>query len=122
VTAAVLAAGAVLTGAATAQTAADRDDANATGPAADRVRTAAVEHVGGGRATSAERESEGRTAWEVEVQRTSGDVVEVELDADATVVRIDRDDRDDDRDDRDDDRDDGVFDRDDDSDDGPFDD
>lgn len=57
------------------------DDENATGPAADRAKQAAVAVVGGGRAVGVERDDEGGAAWEVEVQR-DGRTVEVKLTSD----------------------------------------
>jgi hypothetical protein len=48
----------------------------ATGPDADRAKQAAVDAVGGGRAVGAEREG---GAWEVEVVRSDGSQVEVQL-------------------------------------------
>ena len=55
------------------------DDEQATGPDAERAKTAAVRLAGGGTAVGVEREDEGRSAWEVEVKKADGNVVEVDL-------------------------------------------
>ncbi|MGH2978673.1 MAG: hypothetical protein ACRDLQ_03430 [Solirubrobacterales bacterium] len=70
------------------------DDEQATGPDADRAKAAAVESVGDGRAVSVEREDEGRSAWEVEVRRADGSVVEVDLGGDLERTAVERDDDD----------------------------
>lgn len=62
------------------------DDELVTGPEADRARAAAVKHVGGGRVTGVERESEEGAVWEVEIARPDGSTVEVQLDASYGVV------------------------------------
>ena len=56
-------------------------DDKVTGPAADRAGAAAVDIVGGGRVTGVEREDDDGAAWEVEVVKSDGSKVEVELDA-----------------------------------------
>ncbi len=56
-----------------------------TGPEADRAKRAAVEAVGGGRATGVERGDDGGAAWEVEVEE-DGREVEVNLDSDLQAV------------------------------------
>ena len=63
----------------------ERDDADAlvTGPAAERARAAALRVAGGGTA-SVERDSD--NAYEVEVTRSDGSVVDVDLDASFNVV------------------------------------
>lgn len=68
----------------------DRDEV-ATGAAAERARAAAVAHLGGGRATGVERESEGREAWEVEVTRADGSTVDVSLDESYHAIAADPD-------------------------------
>lgn len=55
------------------------DDEQATGPDAERAKVAAVRLAGGGTAVGVEREDEGRSAWEVEVKKADGNVVEVDL-------------------------------------------
>lgn len=55
------------------------DDEQATGPDAERAKVAAVRLAGGGTAVGVEREDEGRSAWEVEVRKADGNVVEVDL-------------------------------------------
>lgn len=55
------------------------DDEQATGPDAERAKAAAVRLAGGGTAVGVEREDEGRSAWEVEVKKADGNVVEVDL-------------------------------------------
>lgn len=82
----VLAVLAVLAGGGVAWATAGDDDGNATGPEADRARAAAVAHVGGGKVTGVERESEGSAVWEVEIRGPDGTTVEVALDAGYGVV------------------------------------
>lgn len=67
-------------------TAGDSGEGPVGGPAAERARAAALAHVGSGRVTEVERDSEGGAAWEVEVARPDGSRVEVTLDASYTVV------------------------------------
>jgi hypothetical protein len=76
----------------------DSDDQPATGPDADRAKQAAVAAVGGGRVTGVEREDEQGEAWEVELRRSDGREVEVELDGNFAKSGLDLDDdeRDDD--------------------------
>ena len=73
------------------------DEGSVTGPAAERARAAALDHLGAGRATEVERESEGDAAWEVEVARVDGSTVEVLLDESYDVIGVESDseDRDD---------------------------
>jgi hypothetical protein len=61
------------------------DDESVTGPQADRAAAAAVAHVGGGEALEVERDG-GGAAWEVEVRRADGSIVEVVLDDNYHVV------------------------------------
>ena len=70
------------------------DDEQATGPDADRAKAAAVESLGGGRAVSVEREDEGASAWEVEVRRADGSVVDVDLTSELKRAATERDDDD----------------------------
>lgn len=56
------------------------DDEQVTGSGADRAKSAAVEAVGGGIAVSVEQGDEGNVAYEVEVKREDGSLVEVALD------------------------------------------
>jgi hypothetical protein len=65
----------------------DDDDPQIGGPAADRARAAAVDAVGGGRATSVERDSD--SAYEVEVTKADGATVDVDLDESFGVVAVD---------------------------------
>jgi hypothetical protein len=77
---------AALAGGGVAWATAGDDDENVTGPGADKARAAALAHVGDGRVIAVERESEEGAAWEVEVARADGSMVEVVLDADFGVV------------------------------------
>ena len=72
---------AALAGGGAAWATAGGDGGSATGPAADRASAAALAHVGGGKVTEVERESESGGAWEVEIRRPDGSTVEVVLDA-----------------------------------------
>lgn len=87
---AVLALGAGGVGAATAFGGGD-DDQQATGPAADRAREAALALFPGGRANSVERDSEDGATWEVEVTRADGKTVDVRLDANYGLVVVEGD-------------------------------
>jgi hypothetical protein len=60
------------------------DDEQVTGPAADRAKSAALESVGGGRATAVERDDD--SGYVFVVVRRDGSNVEVSLDADGNVV------------------------------------
>ena len=53
----------------------------ASGPAADQAKAAAVKAVGGGEAVSVEKGDQGGSAYEVEVKRDDGSVVEVQVNA-----------------------------------------
>jgi hypothetical protein len=64
----------------------DDADEQATGPAAARARAAAAALVPGGTVTGLERDDEGGAAWEAEVRRTDGTVVEVRLGGDLRRV------------------------------------
>jgi CHRD domain len=64
----------------------------ATGPAADRAKRAAVEAAGGGRVTGIERETRPGEAWEVELRRSDGRETEVKLDANFKRSSVDLDD------------------------------
>ena len=68
------------------------DDERVTGPAADRAGAAAVEIVGGGKVTAVEREDDDGAAWEVEVVKTDGSKVEVELNSALKQTKIEGDD------------------------------
>ena len=67
------------------------DEGNATGPAANKARAAALAHLGGGEVNAVERDNEKGATWEVEVTRTDGSTVDVRLDADYGVIAVDRD-------------------------------
>jgi uncharacterized membrane protein YkoI len=84
-----LAAGGV--GAATAFGGGDDGDQQATGPAADRAREAALALFPGGRANAVERDSEDGATWEVEVTRSDGTTVDVRLDAGYGLVVVEGD-------------------------------
>jgi hypothetical protein len=84
-----LAAGGV--GAATAFGGGDDGDQQATGPAVDRAREAALALFPGGRANSVERDSEDGATWEVEVTREDGKTVDVRLDAGYGLVVVEGD-------------------------------
>jgi len=64
----------------------DDADERATGPAAARAGTAAAALVPGGTVIGVERDDEGGGAWEAEVRRPDGTVVEVHLGADLRPV------------------------------------
>ena len=69
------------------------DDEQATGPDADRAKAAAVKLVGGS-AVGVERDDDDGEAWEVEVKKSDGSVVEVGLTSDLKQARAERDDDD----------------------------
>jgi hypothetical protein len=58
----------------------DDEEPSATGPGADRARTAALELFPGRKANSVERDGEDGATWEVEVTRADGKTVDVRLD------------------------------------------
>ena len=60
-------------------TAGDDDEGQATGPGADRARSAALAITRGGTANSVERDSENGATWEVEVTKPDGHTVDVRL-------------------------------------------
>jgi hypothetical protein len=68
------------------------DDEQATGPDADRAKAAAVKLVGGGSAVGVERDDGDGDAWEVEVKKRDGSVVEVGLTSDLRQAGVERDD------------------------------
>lgn len=70
------------------------DDEQATGPEADRAKAAAVKAVGGGTAVGVERDDGDGAAWEVEVKRPDGSVVEVGLDSSLKQAGTERNDDD----------------------------
>jgi hypothetical protein len=63
---------------------------SATGPAADRAGEAAVSQVGGGTANTVEANHDG-AAWAVEVTKPDGTTVDVRLDANYSVLSVERD-------------------------------
>jgi hypothetical protein len=69
----------------------DDDGPSATGPAADRARTAALAHLGGGTANAVERDSEDGATWEVEVTKPNGETVDVRLDERYRIVVVESD-------------------------------
>jgi uncharacterized membrane protein YkoI len=86
-----VAAALALGGAAWALAGAGDDDSNATGPAADKARAAALAHLGGGHANAVERDDEDGATWEVEVTKRDGNTVDVRLDANYQVVVVEGD-------------------------------
>jgi len=105
---------AVAAGAAGAAVAAGRNDdgdQQATGPAAQRARDAALTLYPGATVTGIERDVEGQRVWEVEVRRADGSVVDVDLDASLHRLGAETDDPECDREDRAEDRDDRGEDR-----------
>ena len=73
-------------GAAVAGVAQGDDEAPVSDADAERAREAAVAEAGGGTAREVDREDDGDAAWEVEVARDDGTVVDVHLDGDFAVV------------------------------------
>jgi hypothetical protein len=67
------------------------DEAQLTGPAADRAKAAALEITGGGKANAVERDSEHGATYEVEVTKPDGKTVDVRLDASYNLVTVDGD-------------------------------
>jgi uncharacterized membrane protein YkoI len=67
----------------------DDGDARATDPAAERAGAAALARFPGGRVTSIERDADGDAVWEVEVTRSDGSTVDVDVDAGLRIVAID---------------------------------
>lgn len=105
---------AVAAGAAGAAVAAGRNDdgdQQATGPAAQRARDAALTLYPGATVTGIERDVEGQRVWEVEVRRADGSVVDVDLDASLQRLGAEQDDSEGNREDRAEDRDDHGEDR-----------
>jgi hypothetical protein len=83
----------------------DEADERVIGPSADRAGRAALREVPGGRVTAVERDADPGAAWEVEVVRRDGTVVDVELDRSlrATEQDVDEPERDGSREDEPDD-------------------
>jgi hypothetical protein len=77
-----------------AQAGGDDSDEQATGPDADRARAAAVRLVGGESAVAVERDDDNGGAWEVEVRKADGSVVEVDLTSALKRAGVERDDDD----------------------------
>jgi len=73
-------------GAAVATGGGDDGEGGATGPGADRARSAALALYPGAKANSVERDSENGATWEVEIDRAQGGNVDVRLDADFRLV------------------------------------
>ncbi len=69
----------------------DGDDANVTGPEADRAVAAAVEAAGGGTPSSVEHDTEGAAVWQVEITKADGTIVEIRVDGSNTVVVVEPD-------------------------------
>jgi uncharacterized membrane protein YkoI len=68
----------------------DRDE-RATGPGADRARSAALARYPGATVTAVERDADDGAVWEVEVTRKDGTKVEIDLDRTYKVVATDTD-------------------------------
>ena len=68
----------------------DDEGPGVTGPAADKAKAAALAHLGGGTANAVEREDE-ESAWEVEVTKSGGGTVDVQLDENFKVVGVEGD-------------------------------
>ena len=66
------------------------DDTSVSGPNADKAKSAALAHLGGGTANSVERDNENGATWEVEVTR-NGKTVDVRLDAAYKVIVVESD-------------------------------
>jgi hypothetical protein len=69
----------------------DDGDAQATGPGADRARSAALKITGGGTANGVEHGSENGGTWEVEVTKRDGNTVDVRLDENYNLVVVEGD-------------------------------
>jgi hypothetical protein len=85
-----VAAALALGGAAWAIAGSGDDDGNATGPAADRAKAAALARVGGN-ANAVERDNEKGATWEVELTKADGNTVDVRLDQNYRVIAVDSD-------------------------------
>jgi hypothetical protein len=72
------------------------DDAQLTGPSADRAKAAALRITGGGKVNAVERDSENGATYEVEVTKTDGKTVDVRLDASYNRVAVEGDSEEDD--------------------------
>jgi uncharacterized membrane protein YkoI len=68
---------------------ADDGDTQTTGAAAQRAGAAALARFPGGRVTSIERDADGDATWEVEVTRSDGATVDVDLDAALRIIAVD---------------------------------
>jgi hypothetical protein len=69
----------------------DDGEEQATGPGADRARSAALAITGGGTANGVEHGSENGGTWEVEVTRPDGTTVDVRLDENYELVVVEGD-------------------------------
>jgi hypothetical protein len=67
------------------------DEAQLSGPSADRAKAAALEITGGGKANAVERDSEKGATYEVEVTKPNGKTVDVYLDASYSLVSVEGD-------------------------------
>jgi uncharacterized membrane protein YkoI len=65
------------------------DDAQAVGDDARRAGAAALARFPRGRVTSIERDADGTATWEVEVTRSDGTQVDVDVDARLRIVAVD---------------------------------
>src|SRR5687768_12290440 len=79
-------------GATVAASGSDDADQQASGPAAQRARDAALKLYPGGTVTGIERDVEGRRVWEVEVRRADGTVVDLDLTSDLRRLGAETDD------------------------------
>ena len=73
----------------------DDDGPSYTGPGAAEARAAALAHVGGGTVNAVEKDDE-ESAWEVEVTKSGGGTVDVQLDDSFNVVGVEGDSENDD--------------------------
>ena len=68
----------------------DDDGPGYTGPGAAEAKAAALAYVGGGTANAVEKDDE-ESAWEVEVTKSGGGTVDVQLDESFNVVGVEGD-------------------------------
>jgi uncharacterized membrane protein YkoI len=69
----------------------DDGENNASGPEAQRAKSAALALTHGGKANAVERDSENGATWEVEVTKPDGKTVDVRLDQNYKLVVIEGD-------------------------------
>jgi Peptidase propeptide and YPEB domain len=81
----------VIGGAGFAKAVGGDDEQSVTGPQADQAVAAALAITGGGTANTVERDSEDGATWEVEVTKPDGRTVDVRLDANFKLVKVEGD-------------------------------